>query len=368
MRGRVFKNSKLSLFFVLFIGTQACGRGGSHSPESGVNVPMRLSSGEDCYPRKINNKSEVVLACGDRQVAIWSEKNGIEELPPMPQVFSISPPNILLTFQILGFSDDGKVLLSVTAPFDFPSIEEIPVESYLYDGSSYLRLSGDFRAMSSNGEYLAGLVGDFQPTVLRNLTPMPVVSLPDQTYVIDVMAVNNSGVAIADAYYTDSLHAYLNRYAATFSKDESKILPPPSRPDRNSSSAIDINSAGKILIAFENEPSLDVRDSPIFRTSVLSKDGEIEDIYANSPKFVSTLSAGFNDSETAIFTYVDQADDVLIYRKGKSVTKLQELVKLKEGEVITSLISEINDQNEILMAVSPGIETSETEYRLVKIE
>jgi len=315
---------------------QACSGGGNGgpSPVASGSIAAKLDPESGCFPLKMNNKTEVLLQC-ENSVAVWSEKAGLKYLPEAPKEFSISPANILLDLSVRGFSDDGKVLFSLSAPLDYPSIEEIPPYSYLFDGTSYVKLAGDYAAMSDNGQFVAGVNQQNQISLLNKGTPVEIAKLQGLSKVLQVMAVNNRGEIAATVSYGDANHNFLNYYAAKIAGTETTILPPQVRPDINSSSAVDINEAGDVLIN-----TIEQGETFAQRALIVSPN-KINDLYASNLSD-STDGRQLNNGNLALF----EVNGIMyLYQEGKGSTLLEERI----GQAILGLTVVLNDNNQVLI-------------------
>ncbi len=302
----------------------------------GKKIVAKLGTGETCAPVKFNNNSEVALQCSDGSIAIWSEGSGIKSLPKLPEVLSILPANVSLDFKISGFSDDGKILLNPTQPLSRPDIEEIPPVSYLYDGKSFVKLDKCFDAISDNGEYLAGREDHLEMYLFHNLNPVNIEALPSNFSVLSVKAVNNAGEILATLAFENSVDSYNNYYAARIGSKELMILSSSVQDDTSSSSAVDINNSGEILI-----DRLEGLNNPRERVLVVAA-GVTTDVYPEDLS-VNTVGVSLNDNKTVLFSI---EGEVFISEINKPVISIEQRV----GHAISSFYYLINDKNQLLVS------------------
>jgi hypothetical protein len=383
---KIERTKKLIQLFILLV-ICSCGKDTEKDLASGeknngnklpLYLPETLDSGETCYPVKINNKSKVLLTClggnlGEKTtLAIWSEDDGLKLITEeMPVAFATSPSDLKLQLIPIDFSDDGKILFSLTT-FSDPTVVPVgifeyttPSVTHIFDGEKYVTLPGFLYVMSSNGKYFAGtdetgilMYKDFKKVDLSKVT--------DVGNIYQVAAVNNNGIAVGTTYYADLANSYANNFAVKFSEDGGKILPPPIRPDINLSFGNDINSNGEILLVAEIAE--DTKENFFLSRShslILREDGTFTEL-SNGVENTVIYASYFNDNLTTIFNesqpFNGSATEEplnfpggakeFVYFKDDIVSPLSSAVDLFEGETFGGVSTyEPNNKNEVIINV-----------------
>ncbi len=196
-------------------------------------------------------------------------------------------------------------------------------------------MEGTFDALSDNGQYLAGIGANSQLSLLHNLKPVSVALLPGLSAVFVVKAVNNKGEVAATVSYGDSKHTFSNYYPTKISQTESEIYPPALRPDINSSSAVDINDSGVVLM-----DSIEQSDNPRGRALIVDSDN-ITDIFPEKLS-ADTIGLALNNNNVALFSIDGQ---VFVYEEGKETKSLEDRV----GQAVEGYTYLLNNNNQVLV-------------------
>ena len=280
-----------SLFLFLSVGCASCGGGdGSNSPsqEGGAIALPRV--GTECFPRSINDRSEILYSCQTATVDLSELKILGADL----QIQTVNADALLKSVTGLTtnrLTEDGRIFLDGTGANTCPNCDGSCSYLLSRDGT-YLSFPIDFSAISSDGRYICGENWTTQNLPLVQLLYHDGVEINspekiDGSRVEQCYGINNSGTRLAPVFSPEP--GATNLPLALISGGSAV----PVGPSRDYSiTTVGLNNFGDVAYYTKGELEAGVGD----RLFLQYADGHLQEI--PSPNSTERLSGDyFNDNQ-----------------------------------------------------------------------